>query len=80
MYKQGVKKALEEYARKSINRNAKIVLIDGTCKDWNTVAIMAVPQYGNSEYAIAGKAMVIGTLTTESQGWKVVDLGHAKYK
>ena len=49
MYKQGVKKALEEYARKSINRNAKIVLIDGTCKDWNTVAIMAVAKYGNSE-------------------------------
>jgi len=80
MYKQGVKKAIEDYARKAINRNAKVTLIDGTCKDWNNVDIMVFVKNGKSEYAIAGKAQVVGALQPYPQNWKVTGLNHAKIR
>ncbi|MBK6759439.1 MAG: hypothetical protein IPG73_01830 [Ignavibacteria bacterium] len=80
MYKQGVKKAIEDYVRKAINKNAKVTLVDGICKDWNNVDIMAFVKNGKSEYVIAGKAQVVGALQPYPQNWKVTGLDHAKIK
>lgn len=80
LYKQAVKKSIEDYVHKAINKKAKVTLVDGLCKDWNTVDIMAFAKHGKTEYALAGQAKVVGALTSNPENWKVTGLGHAKVK